>query len=67
MRKHDYIDVPVNDGDIDGIYRYLGWHMNKAGLSSTCFHYLEALKKMAEAGMAGANAKPERKTGRDTW
>ena len=66
MRKHDYIDVPVNDGDIDGIYRYLGWHMNKAGLSSTCFHYLEALKKMAEAGMA-ANAKPTRQTGRDTW
>ena len=63
---NDYIDVPANDGDIDGIYRYLGWHMNKAGLSSTCFHYLEALKKMAEAGMMEAG-KPARQTGRDTW
>ena len=65
--RDDYVDMPANDGDVDGIYRYLGWHMNKAGLSSTCFHYLEALKKMAEAGMAGMNAKPERQTGRDTW
>ena len=40
--RDDYVNMPVNDGDIDGIYRYLGWHMNKAGLSSTCFHYWDS-------------------------
>ena len=43
----DWISTPLNDGDIDGIYKYLGWHMQKAGLSSNCFHYLEVLKKIA--------------------
>ena len=45
--KTDYIDVPCNDSDIEGIYRYLGWHMYKAGMSSNCFHYLEILKREA--------------------
>lgn len=43
----NYIDIPSNDGDLDGAYRYLGWHMTKAGMSSTCFHYLEVLWKEA--------------------
>lgn len=42
-----YVDVPSNDADLDGIYRYLGWHMTKAGMSSTCFHYMEVLWKEA--------------------
>lgn len=45
--RDSYIDVPSNDGDLDGAYRYLGWHMTKAGMSSTCFHYLEVLWKEA--------------------
>lgn len=60
--KDDYVNYPANDGDIDGIYRYLGWHMNKAGLSSTCFHYLEVLKKMAEARRERVEDRS-----RDTW
>ena len=47
----DWVSVPVNDGDIQGVYEYLAWHMYKAGLSSTCFHYLEVLKKQAEANI----------------
>lgn len=43
----DFIDYPANDGDIDGIYRYLGWHMAQSGMSSNCFHFLEVLKKRA--------------------
>jgi len=46
--ENHYCDVPVNDDDIDGIYKYLAWHMNKEGMSSNCFHYLEVLKKKAE-------------------
>lgn len=41
------VSYPANDGDIDGIYQYLGWHMRKAGMSSHCFHFLEALKRHA--------------------
>lgn len=61
--RNDWVDAPANDGDIDGIYRYLAWHMTKAGLSSTCFHYLEVLKKAAESPVALA---AERKA-RDSW
>lgn len=39
----DSVSVPTNDNDIEGIKNYLGWHMYKAGLSSTAFHYLDIL------------------------
>jgi hypothetical protein len=47
QKQLDFIDYPANDNDIDGIYRYLAWHMNHAGLSSNCFHFLEVLKQHA--------------------
>ncbi len=47
VQQEDYVDFPSNDADIEGIYRYLSWHMSKAGLSSNCFHFLEVLKTKA--------------------
>lgn len=42
-----FVSHPSNDSDIAGIGAYLGWHMIKAGLSSTCLHYLEVLVNKA--------------------
>lgn len=55
LNSSNTIDVPSNDNDIEGIYRYLGWHMYKHGMSSNCFHYLEVLWKRATGtGVCGA-------------
>ena len=45
--KH-YVSTPSNDDDLEGIYKYLSWHLAKAGMSSNCFHYLEVLYKEAK-------------------
>ena len=51
--KNDYVSMPANDDDIEGINKYLGWHMYKAGMGSTVFHYLEVLvTKAKEVEMA---------------
>jgi hypothetical protein len=46
-RVIDSVSVPSNDNDIDGIEKYLGWHMYKAGMSSNVFHYLGVLVEKA--------------------
>ena len=45
---NDWISTPSSDGDFEGIYKYLSWHLAKAGMSSNCFHYLEVLYKQAQ-------------------
>lgn len=44
----DYVSMPSNDDDIDGIKNYIGWHMYKAGMSSTVLHYLDVLYQRAK-------------------
>lgn len=39
VKQEEYVEFPANDADIDGVYRYLAWHMNNAGMNSTCFHF----------------------------
>jgi hypothetical protein len=53
----DFISHPANDGDIEGIYQYLSWHMNKQGMPSVCFHYLEVLKREAHSNSAAATGR----------
>lgn len=46
-RITDSVSMPANDNDIEGIKQYLGWHLYRAGMSSTVFHYLDVLVQKA--------------------
>ena len=49
----DYVFTPSNDGDLEGIYKYLSWYLAKSGMSNNCFHYLEVLYKEAKNTKGG--------------
>ena len=43
----DFIILPSNDNDIQGIYEYLIWSATKSGWASDKLHYIEILFKKA--------------------
>lgn len=45
--------LPANDGDIEGIYKYLCWRAKQSGEPSDVFHYLAVLRS--------ASLKPNRR------